>query len=86
MLRDNKLRPLNSGPYLPMLSEGASNWSDLPTMATPASVSPDMPHHGRSDGDYYPTRKIFLHMGALCHILLKKFFHFWTTIQFKHTF
>ena len=30
MLRDNKLRPLNSGPYLPMLSEGASNWSDLP--------------------------------------------------------
>ena len=31
MLRDNKLRPLNSGPCLPMLSEGVSNWSDLPT-------------------------------------------------------
>ena len=31
MLRDKKLRPLNSGPCLPMLSEGASNWSDLPT-------------------------------------------------------
>ena len=30
MLRGNKLRPLNLGPYLPMLSEGASNWSDLP--------------------------------------------------------
>ena len=31
MLCDNKLRPLNSGPYLPMLSEGGgANWSDLP--------------------------------------------------------
>ena len=34
MLRDNKLRPLNSGPYLLMLSEGASNWSDLPTLGS----------------------------------------------------
>jgi hypothetical protein len=30
MLRDNKLRPLNSGPCLPMLSEGVANRSDLP--------------------------------------------------------
>ena len=31
MLRDNKLRPLNPEPCLPMLSEGAANQSDLPT-------------------------------------------------------
>ena len=30
MLRDNKLRPLNSDPCLPMLSERAANPSDLP--------------------------------------------------------
>ena len=34
MLCDNKLRPLNSGPYLPMLSEGVSNWYDLPISGT----------------------------------------------------
>ena len=32
MLRDNKLRPLNSDPCLPMLSEGAANPSDLATI------------------------------------------------------
>ena len=31
MLRDNKLRPLNQDPCLPMLSEGAANPSDLPS-------------------------------------------------------
>ena len=31
MLCNNKLPPLNPGPYLPILLEGASNWSDLPT-------------------------------------------------------
>ena len=31
MLRDNQLLPLNPDPYLPMLSEGAANRSDLPT-------------------------------------------------------
>ena len=31
MLRDNKLRPLNPDPCLPVLSEGVANRSDLPT-------------------------------------------------------
>ena len=28
----NYVRPLNPDPYLPMLSEGAANQSDLPTL------------------------------------------------------
>ena len=40
ILRDNKLRPLNSDPYLPMLSKGAVNLSDLPTKG-PAGAGAD---------------------------------------------
>ena len=32
MFHDNKLQPLNSEPCIPILSEGAANSSDLPTV------------------------------------------------------
>ena len=37
MLRDNKLRRLNTDPCLPMLSEGAANRSDLPKVMSLSS-------------------------------------------------
>ena len=57
MLRDNKLRPLNPDPCLPMLSEGAANRSDLPTVGIGRLVACDFV---TSDGesDIYVVRPI----------------------------